>query len=271
MISNIHTHSIYCDGHDTPEAMVQTAISKGLIALGFSGHSYTPCYPPFVGMTPENITAYRAEVTRLKEVYADQIRIYLGLEQDMDSPPDPLDWEYRIGSIHFLKFGDTYHPIDESPALFQDMLDTCFDGQILALVENYCGRVLENYDAKKPDVIGHFDLYRKFNDKLHYLDETDPRYQTLAQDTLSTLIRKDALFEVNLGGWTHGYTHEPYPSVSLLTFLQKEKARVIITTDCHRAPNLDLHYDETIELLKRLGFPSMTVMGRNGFKEVPLS
>lgn len=270
MISNIHTHSLFCDGHDTPEAMVQTALCKGLIALGFSGHSYTPCYPPFVGMTPEATLAYRAEIQRLKEVYADRIHIYLGLEQDMETTPDGLDWDYRIGSKHFFNRPDGCYPIDMSPASFQKLLDECFDGQILALVEAYCADILTMYDTMRPDVIGHFDLYRKFNDTLHHLDETDPRYQDLVRDTLTTLVRKGAMFEVNLGGVANGYVKEPYPSHTLLPFLQKEKARVIITTDCHRASYLDFQYDETVALLKRLGFPSMVVMGRNGFEEVPL-
>ncbi len=269
MFSNIHTHSTFCDGHDTPEALVQTALDKGLIALGFSGHSYTP-FDSYAGMTPEIVTLYRAEVRRLQRVYADRISIYLGIEQDLDSDLDDLDWEYRIGSVHFIKRGPSYYPIDAHPDNIHEMLDTLYDGQILPMVEEYCGRVLGMFETMRPDIIGHFDLYRKFNDKQHYLDETDARYQDLVCDTLQTLVRKGALLEVNLGGMANGYTLEPYPSVSLLRFLQKEKARLIITTDCHRAPYLDYHYNETVALLQQLGFPSMVVMGRNGFEEVPL-
>lgn len=269
LISNIHTHSTFCDGHDTPEALVQTALDKGLIALGFSGHSYTP-FDSYTGMTPEIVTLYRAEIRRLQRVYADRISIFLGIEQDLDSDLDDLDWDYRIGSVHFMKHGSSYSPIDISAAKLQEMLDTWYDGQILPMVEEYCSRVLGMLDTMHPDIIGHFDLYRKFNDKLHYLDETVARYQDLVRDTLQTLVRKGALLEVNLGGMANGYTHEPYPSVTLLRFLQQEKARLIITTDCHRAPHLDYHYHETVKLLQQLGFPSMVVMGRNGFEEVPL-
>ena len=37
--ANFHTHSTFSDGANTPEEMVQTAISLGMTALGFSDHS----------------------------------------------------------------------------------------------------------------------------------------------------------------------------------------------------------------------------------------
>ena len=40
MKQNLHTHSIYCDGNDTLEEMVQTAIRKHFDILGFSGHGH---------------------------------------------------------------------------------------------------------------------------------------------------------------------------------------------------------------------------------------
>ena len=36
---NLHTHTLFCDGRDTPEDMVLSAIEKGFSVLGFSGHS----------------------------------------------------------------------------------------------------------------------------------------------------------------------------------------------------------------------------------------
>ena len=37
--SNVHTHTVFCDGADTPERMVLAAISAGMDTLGFSHHS----------------------------------------------------------------------------------------------------------------------------------------------------------------------------------------------------------------------------------------
>ena len=40
MKQNLHTHTVYCDGNDTPEEMVLTAIEKHFDILGFSGHGH---------------------------------------------------------------------------------------------------------------------------------------------------------------------------------------------------------------------------------------
>ena len=41
MLTNFHTHTNLCDGDNTPEEMVKSAINNGFLSLGFSGHAYT--------------------------------------------------------------------------------------------------------------------------------------------------------------------------------------------------------------------------------------
>ena len=35
-----HSHTYYCDGKNSPEEMVQSAVDNNFTALGFSGHAY---------------------------------------------------------------------------------------------------------------------------------------------------------------------------------------------------------------------------------------
>lgn len=37
MLANFHTHTIFCDGKNTPEEIVLAEIEKRFSALGFSG------------------------------------------------------------------------------------------------------------------------------------------------------------------------------------------------------------------------------------------
>ena len=83
--SNFHTHTCLCDGKDRPEDLVQEALRLGCPALGFSGHAYAP-YDGDYCMSPAGTEEYKAEIRRLQEKYAGQIRIYLGIEQDFYSP-----------------------------------------------------------------------------------------------------------------------------------------------------------------------------------------
>ena len=41
MLSNLHTHTTFCDGNNTAEDIVQKALYKGFSSIGFSGHGYT--------------------------------------------------------------------------------------------------------------------------------------------------------------------------------------------------------------------------------------
>ncbi|HIZ55853.1 MAG TPA: hypothetical protein H9671_06570, partial [Firmicutes bacterium] len=56
-LSNLHTHSCFSDGRDTPEEIVREALRKGFISLGFSDHSPTPYFSD-CNMPEERTEAY---------------------------------------------------------------------------------------------------------------------------------------------------------------------------------------------------------------------
>ena len=71
-LQNLHTHTTYCDGRDTPVEMIESAIAQGFDSLGFSGHSFT-FYSQAIPMSTEGTEEYKKEITALKEKYADKI------------------------------------------------------------------------------------------------------------------------------------------------------------------------------------------------------
>ena len=75
MLANYHTHTTFCDGKNTPEEVILSAIEKGFSAIGFSGHSYTPYDLRYCMPDPE---AFRKAIPPLKEKYKNQIQVYLG-------------------------------------------------------------------------------------------------------------------------------------------------------------------------------------------------
>lgn len=79
MLVNLHTHTTFCDGKNSPEEMVLSAISKGFSVLGFSGHGYTS-YD--LSYCMKDMGGYISTVNMLKEKYKDKIEIYLGVEED---------------------------------------------------------------------------------------------------------------------------------------------------------------------------------------------
>ena len=65
----LHTHSVMCDGKDTLEEMVLSAIEKGFDSIGFSEHSYMAFSDYPYQMTIAEMANYVAEVRALKAKY----------------------------------------------------------------------------------------------------------------------------------------------------------------------------------------------------------
>ena len=66
MLANFHTHTVFCDGKNTPEEIVLSAIDKGFSAIGFSGHGYTDFDLRYC---MKDTCGYITEINRLKDKY----------------------------------------------------------------------------------------------------------------------------------------------------------------------------------------------------------
>ncbi len=159
--ANLHTHTSFCDGKNSPEEMVRSAVEKGFDVLGFSGHSYTPFDETYC-MSLENTRRYQEEVRRQAETYRDQIRIFCGIEQDIysDQPTEPYD--YVIGSVHAVYRKDgrrgRYIYVDSDLAALKEAVSELYGGDYLALAEDYFSIVSQVVHKTGCQIVGHFDL-----------------------------------------------------------------------------------------------------------------
>ena len=79
ILQNLHTHSTFCDGADSPEEIIETAIDKGFSGVGFSSHSYMH-FSTGKSMPVNRETEYKKEISVLKEKYKGKIDIRIALE-----------------------------------------------------------------------------------------------------------------------------------------------------------------------------------------------
>ena len=129
---DLHMHTVWSDGTNTAEEMVQEAIRKGLETVGISDHSSgDPC-----GMKMETVPEYKAEIARLKAKYAGKIRVLCGLERDFISD-DFRPYDYVIGSVHYLYLDGQYVAIDEYPEDVTAAAEKYFGGDVISLCEEY--------------------------------------------------------------------------------------------------------------------------------------
>ena len=266
MLSNLHTHTTFCDGKSTAEETVLSAIRKGFYSLGFSGHGYTSFE---LGSCMKDEDGYINEINRLKKAYKDKIEIYLGTEEDAFAPVDRSKYEYIIGSSHFVKSGNEYLPID----LGMECIDRCleaFGGDIGALSESYYGSFVKYLYSRRPDIVGHFDLLTKYDEKTEPRFLGNPIHDRIAERFISELCRESFLFEINTGAIARGLRTSPYPAVNLLHKIRQADCPVILSSDCHDAEYLDCNFTEAKLILHDVGFREITVLCNHKFTKIPL-
>ncbi len=244
MISkDLHMHTVYCDGADTPEDMVLAAIEKGLKTVGISGHSYT-FFDESYCMQKGEVPRYIAELRYLRAKYFDRIHVLCGVEQDYYSayPTDAFD--YVIGSVHYLKVGEDYIPVDESVEILNSAVEKYFGGDIYALCELYFETVADIVNKTACDIIGHFDLISKFIEREPLFDVNHPRYVAAWQKAADELLKTGVPFEINTGAVSRGYRTEPYPGREMLGYIREHGGRFVLSSDAHSAGNIGYQFEK---------------------------
>lgn len=261
MLSNLHTHSVFCDGKNTLEEMVISAIEKGFCSLGFSGHAYTDFDLSYC-MTDTD--SYIKEVLRLKEKYKKDIQIYLGTEEDSTYLVDRTKYDYIIGSSHYFNVNGKYLDVDLDYDSFKSALKI-FGDDVCALAENYYSNFCEYIIKRKPDIIGHFDLITKFDELDTSLFLSNKKYNKIAEKYITKAAESDCIFEVNTGAISRGYRTSVYPSENLLHILKKNESKIILSSDSHSADSLDFKFDETKVFLRQIGFKHLYTLFNGEF------
>lgn len=264
--SNLHTHTNFSDGKNTPREMVEAAENLGFVSLGFSEHSETFFY---LGdcMKQELVPLYRQTVAELKEEWDGIMDVYCGLEKDYYSLVPVEEFDYVIGSVHYIKTPDgTYSPIDHTLRQQMEYVNTYAKGDPLEYAKRYYENVVSHAEKCSFAIQGHFDLINKFG----LFDGAGEPYEKVALEALDEVLKRVPFIEVNTGAIARGYRGEPYPEDYLLKRIRERGGRLILNGDSHRVEHLDYHFDESVEKLKKMGFPSLWQLHGGVFEEVDL-
>ena len=263
ILSSPHCHTTYVDGKSTAEEVVRAAIAKGFVSLGFSEHGPQKIDASY-SLSDERIPDYIAEIRGLTAKYADDIRIYLGMERDIVSHGCRKDFDYILGASHYLMRGDEYCAVDGPAQELVNFRDKYYGGDGAQMAMEYYGNLGDYALSYKPDIIAHFDLIQKRNrDKLIF-DYEDDRVINCQYAALDKILASGALLEVNTGGMARSAQPWPYPDAHILARWRALGGRVIVGSDCHFAPDIAYAYDIAKEYIKNAGFKSAWRLGGRG-------
>ena len=276
LLTNLHTHSLYCDGSNSLEEMVLSAIDNNFDSLGLSSHGPVNEETDW-NMKKDRVEEYIEEVNRLKEKYKDKIQIFLGMELDYIpgmgftelclSLIDRLD--YYIGSVHYLgtfKNGIMW-TVDYNIEELTRGLEESFGGNIRKAVETYYETISEMAESYQPPIIGHLDLFNKNNKDCILFDEREDWYVKAVKKCLDIIMSTSSIIEINTGGIARNNNKEQYPSKLLLKMIRDRNIPIMINSDAHTRDALAFKFDDMYKLVHEMGFKYLSYLTIDGWKK----
>lgn len=267
IFGEFHCHTNYCDGKNTPREMVEEAVKRGLPALGITGHGYMPHDGRYC-MTKEDTKQYIKDITALKSEFSDRIDLLLGLEADLFTEFDKSKFDYIIGSCHYYEKDGVLFDVDGSAEETLKAIELFRSAD--ALAEYYFEQVSTVKNKLDCQIVGHFDLLTKFEEKQKLFDTESKRYVSAALSALDELLKTDVLFEVNSGAISRGYRTTPYPAPFILKHIKEKNGSIILTGDAHSKETLCAYFDDMLEYVKSIGFKTVKTLSKEGIKEISI-
>ena len=213
---------------------------------------------------------YKKEIKSLKLKYNGKIDVFCGLEYDFYSDFNADGFDYLIGSVHYLNCNGTIATFDNGLNETLSFLNEHFGGDGLKFAKKYFETVASLPEKLNFDIVGHFDIVTKNNEKGRFIDTSSKKYLDLGFEAIHALKGKIPFFEVNTGAISRGYRTLPYPQMEFLKEFNRLGFGVVITSDCHDKNFIDCFYDESIELISQAGFNYKFILTNSSFKEVGL-
>lgn len=170
-LSNLHTHTKYCDGKNDAEEYIMKQFPQGFKSVGLSGHSYMYFDEP--ACMSQGTLKYVDELKMLKEKYKSQIDVYVGIEADYYSGYNKLiDKEFWIWVPNWFcplcksKINDTYYCVDNTPKLLEQAISEYDNGDVSTFICAYYDNIIDMIITQKPDILGHLDLPKEIQQRL---------------------------------------------------------------------------------------------------------
>lgn len=268
MLTNLvdyHTHTTRC-GHasGSMEAYVEAALGAGIREIGFSDH--IPMYwlpeerrDPGIAMQMDELEEYVTDVRRMRDRYPG-VPIRLGLEADFIPGQEEklqqilrrYDWDYVIGSVHFIGEWDFDNPAKTNRYAEWEISDLYARFFTLECMAAESGLF---------DFLAHIDLIKKFGHRpSHDLSH-------LYADVAAQIARAGVAIELSTAGLRKP-VGEVYPNPSLLRECCARGVPLIISSDAHHPSEVAWGFAEARQLALQTGYTEVVRFeGRRRFSD----
>ncbi len=264
MPADYHTHTPLCrHAEGAPEAFVDAALRQGLSEYGISDHA--PAIPePFDDwrMLESELPEYQRWIGRARAHAAGRIAVRCGLECDwlpgceawIGQLSSRFDWDYLIGSVHYLGDWDFDNP---------KWLGRWAQADVEAVWGHYWQAYAEMAASGLFDILGHPDLVKKFS-RVPTGDLN--RFYEPAIDAIAT---SGCIIELNTAGW-HKPCAEAYPAPRFLELACSAGIGLVISSDAHAPSEIGRDFPEAADLARAAGYRETVLLEKRRRKSIPL-
>lgn len=249
MLSDLHTHTKLCHhAVGEPEDYVRSAIAKGLGEIGFSDHNPMPTQFDESRMAGSELPLYFEMIERTKKAFPDfPIRLALecdflqGYEDHIRWLATQTEWDYFIGSVHYLRDWEM-----DNPAYLEKWKEQPLEVTWKKYFEEY----QKAAESRLFDFLGHPDLVKKFC----FVPQGD--LKSFYRPALDAIADCGVAIEVNTAGLRKDIK-EIYPSKGFLEEAFKRHIPILINSDAHAPQEVGMDFDKALTLVKEVGYTTV--------------
>ena len=247
----------------------EVADERGIAELGVSEHVYRfrqalevwqhPFWTQYATDDLDEYCAFVREETDLRlGIEADFVP---GGEDRMANLLEARDFDYVIGSVHFLREGavdmDDYSVWDSGPTRPRSAEEVW---------RRYFQTIGESARSGLYDVVAHPDLVKYWGDGARRPQGDLRRYYELAIDGIA---ESGVAIEVSTAGLRKP-AGELYPAPAFLQMALDAGARVALSSDAHRPQDVGADYEQALAVLEQLGVRELCVFDRRSCRVEPI-
>ncbi|SET05181.1 histidinol-phosphatase (PHP family) [Salinibacillus kushneri] len=241
-----HVHSRFsADCEASMEEMIQNAIDKGIEEICFTEHIDYDYPDPSITFHLD-LESYQEKLKEMQDKYGQQITIKKGVElgvqphvlKDYENMVANEAFDFIICSMHTTNRQDLH-----SGEYFEDKtLDQAYEQyyrEFLSCIQSF----------KSYSILGHLDLVKRY--------KYEPNVQSfldIIEEIFKVIIPEGKGIEVNNSGFKYGLG-QAMPSKDILKLYKEMNGEIItIGSDSHAPKTLGTHYEDTLKMLKAIGF-----------------
>ena len=241
----LHIHTTFSDGKNTPEDIIEKAIELNYSTIGISDHitadgSGIPDTDHCLGF--DDFENYFKTIRDLKEKYKDKINVLVSGELDYKAEGYMSVYnefvkykpDYILTSVHSINQTQNVWSVADKPQVWE------------AFAYEFVKLDIDLVNTGTLDILGHFDIFKEHatvNEEKLY-----PLYDELAE----ALYKHNVALELNtMNALGPCYVFNSY----LFEKCKDYNIPVVVASDAHMISRLHLNFDDAFDRIKKGGYP----------------